>query len=511
MCSKMRSDGLPCGDTAMILAGRRFSVLSAGLWVGLALLLGAGIAYVAEQRMLEQTATATLDYFRHLPYLMAANDEFTRLRSGEEYEALDRFVRQRLASPRIVSAKIYDRDGRLIYHSHDRSLIGRRFEGNLALRSALTGQASLEMTRLKGAEHVFERATGYPRLIEMYLPIFQAGTDRVIGAYEIYSLVDPLYRDVWRLRAVVWASVAAGLILFYLALSWAFRRASRTIGAQNASLARQAEEIRRAYEELKAAQAQLIQSERLASAGRLAAGVVHEIGNPLGSILGMTDLLFRCRGRPGDREDCRENLRRMADEITRLKGILQGLLDYARPARLERSPVDLNRAADGALDLVAAQRDFRGIRIERKLADPTPLAWADARLLHQMLVNILLNASQAMPGGGVLRVETENAAWTDGDGAVRVGHRFQPGERVATLRISDTGPGIPGEHLERIFEPFYSTKDSGRGTGLGLAICHSIVQELSGAIVVRSAPGEGTTFEVCLPAVSPDRNEIGRE
>lgn len=478
---------------------KRFSSLSAGFWVGLALLLGAGITYYAERRMLELATTATLSYFQHLPRFMVTSEDFVRLKEGEKYDRFDRLIKARFLTPPIFCVKIYDTDGRLVYHAPDRTSIGRTFSHDQQLRKALQGEVALNLKRLEGGEHAFE-GKGSPQVLEIHVPVLLEGTDRVIGAFEIYSPLDPLYRGIWKMRAVVWSSVVFGLFLLYAALSWTFRRASRTILTQNEALAVRAEDLKKAYEELKAAEEQLVRSERLASAGRLAAGIVHEIGNPLASVLGMVDLLLRCRGTPQEKKECRENLERLASEIIRLKGILQGLLDYTRPASKEVKPLPINGVVERTMLLLSSQKMFRGIQLIQRLQEPSPFALADERLLQQVIMNVLMNAAQAMPQGGRINIITEiGPVKEQPEGTIAVGRPFGPDGEAATIAIADTGPGIPQEDLPRIFEPFFSTKETGKGVGLGLAICHSLIEAMKGAIVVESHPGLGTTFYILLP------------
>lgn len=484
--------------------------MSAGLWVAAALLLGAGVTYLVERRMLERTTVATLDYYRTLTRHLVTDRDFVRPRSGPEYAEFDALIRRDFFSPRVFSVKVFDRESRLVYHSLDRGLVGRRFADNPELQQALAGQVVLELSELKKPEQAPERRAAAGRLLEVYVPILAKGSDEVIGAYEIYSLVDPLFQNLQPIRLAVWGAVLFGLLLLYGALTWTFRQASRTILGQNLALARQADELRRAYGDLQAAQSRLVQNEKLASAGRLAAGIVHEIGNPLASVLGLVDLLLRCKGKPADRLECRENLGRMASEIVRLRGILQGLLDYTRPAGHVVREYDLNRVVERTLLLVSTQPTFRNIKVRQRLHSPPPVVRTDDRLLQQVLVNILLNAGQAMPDGGELAVTTGDGAEAGlPQGGVTVGRALAPGEVAAAITIRDTGPGIPEAALEHIFEPFFSTKEVGKGVGLGLAICHSIIEGLGGAIAVRSTPGAGTTFAVLLPADGAEGNGKG--
>jgi len=479
----------------------KFSVLSAGLWVGFALVLGTGVTYLVEQKMLERATLTSLDYFKNLARFITTKEEFVRLRTGAEYEAFDRLIRENFFTAHVVTIKIYDRSGRTIYHSRNTGVVGRAFPDNAALQKALRGETVVGLSDLKGSEHLSERQAGYSRLFEVYIPIFAEGTSTVIGAYEIYSPIDPFYQRVWSLRLRVWGAILFGLALLYVALSLTFRRASRTIVQQNLALERTASELRQAYEELQQAQSRLLESEKLASAGRLAAGIVHEIGNPLASILGLLDLQLLCRGRPEDRAECRDRSERVAGEIARLKRILQGLLDYARPTSPELTPLDVNEALDTALALVASQKEFEGITWVKDLDPDRPRAFAQEHLLEQVLVNLLLNAAQATTGRGPVSVGTgAGPAWRWGDGDRRVGRTFLSDDRVVAISIADQGSGIPPDQLRQIFEPFFSTKGRGRGSGLGLAICHSLIEALHGALVVRTEVGAGTTIRVLLPA-----------
>jgi len=483
---------------------QRFSLLSAGLWVGFALVLGGSVTYVVEQKMLERATLASLDYFKSLARFITTDQEFVRLKTGAEYGAFDRLIRENFSTSHAVTIKIYDRSGTTVYHSRNPEIVGRAFPDNAALQRAFRGETVIGFSDLRGSEHLTERQAGYSRLLEVYIPIFLEGTSTIIGAYEIYSPIDPFYQKVWPLRFSVWGAVFFGLALLYVALSLTFRRASRTIVGQNLALERSARELREAYEDLKRAQSQLVQSEKLASAGRLAAGMIHEIGNPLASVLGLLDLQLLCKGSAADRAECLDRTERLAGEIARLRGLLRGLLEYARPGPSEATVLDLNDVVEKSLLFVFSQRDFGSLTLRKTLGPELPPVLADESLLQQVLVNVLLNAAQASPAGGLVTVTTRAGngaeAWR-GDHAA--GHVFQPGERTVTVAVSDSGPGIPREHLGRIFEPFFSTKGRGEGAGLGLAICHSIIELLHGALVVEPAPGGGTTLRIVLPAAAP--------
>jgi signal transduction histidine kinase len=426
-----------------------------------------------------------------------------RLRTGAEYEAFDRLIRENFFTSHVVTIKMYDRSGTTVYHSRDRTIVGRGFADNLSLQKALRGETVVGLSDLGGTEHLPERQAGYSRLFEVYIPIFLEGTNRVIGAYEIYSPLDPFYGKVRALRFSVWGAVAFGLVLLYAALAYTFRRASRTIVEQNRALERTAAERRAAYEDLTQAQAQLVQSEKLASTGRLAAGMIHEIGNPLASVLGLLDLQLLCRGRPEDRAECLDRTERLASEIARLRGLLRDLLEYARPGPSAARPVDVNDVVEKSLLFVLSQRNLASLRVAKDLDPGLPVALADEPLLQQLLVNILLNAAQAAAPAGSVAVRTRaGGGETARGGDHAVGRVFEPGDRTVTIAVSDTGPGIPRENLERIFEPFFSTKAPGEGVGLGLAVCHRIIERLGGGLVVEAPAGRGATFRIVLPAAA---------
>ncbi|MFQ5848852.1 MAG: nitrogen regulation protein NR(II), partial [Candidatus Methylomirabilales bacterium] len=161
----------------------------------------------------------------------------------------------------------------------------------------------------------------------------------------------------------------------------------------------------------------------------------------------------------------------------------------------------VNKVVEKTMLLLLSHEAFHGIQVVRSFQEPSLWALADEGLLQQVLVNILMNAAQAMPKGGRISIATEARPvkpWQKG--TVSVGRRFDPDEEAAIITVADSGPGIPQEGLPHIFEPFFSTKGTGRGVGLGLAICHSIIEGLKGAIAVESRLGLGTTFYILLPS-----------
>ena len=280
----------------------------------------------------------------------------------------------------------------------------------------------------------------------------------------------------------------------------AFERLAGALAAERARLAEKVGELERANAALVSARESLVRAERLATAGRLASGVAHEVGNPLGAITGYVELArdrLAALGREPDeasrtpsaeraspRREVDDFLARIGAEAQRIDRLVRDLLDLARPAEPLLAPVDLAAPVDAALRLARVQGRFRGVEVEVSLPPSLPAVSADARRLAQVFLNLLLNAGDAMGGAGRVSV----AARAEG-GAVAV-------------EVRDSGPGIPAADLPRVFEPFFTTKAAGQGTGLGLAISQGIVESFGGALEAANAPGGGAVFTVRLRAAA---------
>ena len=240
--------------------------------------------------------------------------------------------------------------------------------------------------------------------------------------------------------------------------------------------------------DLKRLEAQVRQKERLAAVGTLAAGMSHEIRNPLSAIKIFVQLLPRKITQP---EFIKKFNRTVPREINRINQLVENLLDLARDTRYHFDPTDLRHLLNHTLDLLDAELQARKISCDREFKDPLPLVAADADQLIKVFQNLILNAAQAMPSGGRLRIESLYRVNDPGDAIPGAG-----GNEV-TLVFADSGPGIPEQNLKNIFNPFFTTKD--HGTGLGLAIAHKVITDHGGRIEVDSPPGQGTRFTVTLP------------
>ncbi len=231
-----------------------------------------------------------------------------------------------------------------------------------------------------------------------------------------------------------------------------------------------------------ALQDQLRHADRLATLGRLTAGVAHELNEPLANVLGFAQLAQKTPGLPAQ---AAADLDRIVKTALYARETIRKLMFYARQMPPKRTPIHLNALVEEGLSLIAPKA---GITITRELATGLPTVPGDAAQLHQVLVNLVANAIQAMPEGGTVTVSTR----AEGD--------------VVVLAVRDTGTGMTDEVKRRIFEPFFTTKDVGKGTGLGLAVVQGIVAGHNGRIDVHSTPGKGSEFRVFLPATTETPN-----
>lgn len=251
------------------------------------------------------------------------------------------------------------------------------------------------------------------------------------------------------------------------------------------ALRRKIDEVERATRELRGAHEQLVRSERLASVGRLSAGLAHEIGNPIAALMGMADLLLE-GGMTEDEQ--RDFLVRMRQETERIHSILRDLLQFARPAAAGSgpgAPGEVERAVLDTVALLGPQRSMRDVAVSSRVAPELPRVALGTQQLVQVLLNLVLNAADACGPGGQVVI------------------RAEPSPLGVSLAVEDDGPGVPAEIVDRLFEPFVTTKDVGKGTGLGLAVCRGLVEAAGGSILLDRSYQGGARFVVQLPRAVP--------
>ena len=234
----------------------------------------------------------------------------------------------------------------------------------------------------------------------------------------------------------------------------------------------------------------IMESERLATIGQLAAGVAHELNNPLQGIVTYSYLLLETM--PNE-EWSRGNLEKIVTQANRCRDIVRGLLDFSRQRKPNKTLYDVNKVLRECVSLLESQALFHNIQIKEALDPKLPMTVIDPSQIERVFMNIIINAAEAMAGKGQLALTS----------------RFDPAEHCIDVKFTDTGPGISKENLERIFSPFFTTKDTGHGVGLGLAISYGIVREHKGTILVESEVGKGTTFTVRIPVTEEESLENG--
>ncbi len=273
------------------------------------------------------------------------------------------------------------------------------------------------------------------------------------------------------------------------------KEAEEKLQEANAELARSKAEVemvfadlQKSHEELKSAQFQLIQAEKMQSVGRLAAGVAHEVKNPL-AILGM-GIDYMTKNLVSTDANLGLILNDMNDALKRADAIILGLLDFSVPRALDLHPENLSGIVEQSLSLVKHELTHNPVKLVRELANDLPPVQVDKQKIKQVLVNILTNAVHAMPQGGTLTVRTYlkqlSEAEAGHDAGWRLADRFRVGETVVICETLDTGSGIPTEKLVKIFDPFFTTKATGKGTGLGLTVTKKIVELHGGTIDIRN-------------------------
>lgn len=267
-------------------------------------------------------------------------------------------------------------------------------------------------------------------------------------------------------------------------LSRAFNDMAASLSVSRAELTDANVALTDANLELRQMQEGLLRSERLAAIGQLAAGVSHEIDNPVGIILGLAELMLE--ETPPEDSRC-DDLRAIVEECKRCRRITGGLLGFARSSVGILGEIDLLPLVNATVDALRPQKLFKNVEIVVRAQKLPPLQ-VDADQIRQVLINLCLNAAQAMAGCGALTVE------------------LVQDEESVLIDVSDTGPGIPPQALEAVFAPFYSTKVRGEGTGLGLSICRRLIEEHHGTLTVTNLSAGGALFRIRLPLVMPEKN-----
>ena len=240
--------------------------------------------------------------------------------------------------------------------------------------------------------------------------------------------------------------------------------------------------------EIKETQEQLANAEKLASLGRMSAGVAHELNNPLTGIVTFAHLMLDRT--PEENVIDREDLELIIEQADRCTKIIKGLLSFSRKGASEKSAISMNDLLKNAVSLISNQSAFHNVIIEMDLLDGMPTVTVDANQIQQVILNLITNAADAMNSKGLIFIKTKRTG---------VG-----GEEFIEAEFTDTGPGIMPEHMNKILEPFFTTKSVGKGTGLGLPVSYGIIKRHGGDLLISSVLGKGTTVLVRLPIKEVD-------
>jgi two-component system sensor histidine kinase HydH len=392
----------------------------------------------------------------------------------DQYQRLDTVVKNTIHGFHVEKLAIYDQVGVLAY-STSQVPLGKDCFDVPGVRQALFGESFFDMPGKNLLLAGWDRWSGKEQGLTAYFPFRLEGKDGpglgpVVGVFEISQDITADMAEITRFQGLIMVTSVFVMGLLFVVLR---------------QIVKQAEVIieRRQKEQL-ALEAQLNQTERLAALGEMTAGVAHEIRNPLGIISSTAELL---QERLGRYEPQNRLAQIIVEEVNRLNEKVTEFLDFARPRVPNLRSCDLEKVLDRSLEFLQPEIDRLHIAVERQyLLNGIP-QMADADLLHQAFLNLLLNAIQAMPQGGSLKVSTA----------------LGPKSQGSRISIQDSGQGIDPEMVKKVFNPFFTTKE--KGSGLGLPIVKSIIESHQGAIKIESERGQGTVLTIELPPLTLDK------
>ncbi|MDF1613436.1 two-component system sensor histidine kinase NtrB [Desulfurivibrio dismutans] len=456
-----------------------FSFSSLAVFLAFALVLSLLISDYAKRTLLERSEAYALVVTENLSHQVF--QQFVvptvlhygkiALRTPEQHQLLDAVVRNTTYGMRIQTVTIYDSRENIISYSTDSEKIGQRDAGGREYRNALAGESASRLVTEGEPWGALPWVTPATSQLHTFIPFIQYTPmedkpDIIMGVIEVVQDLSEDMEAIARFQGAVILISMLMMAALFIVLRIIVGRAERIMEAR-------AEERRRLEQ-------QLHDSEKLATLGRMVASVSHEIKNPLGIIRSTAAILGkRVRKEAPGNEHLAEII---VSETGRLDGIVREFLDFARPQTLNRAPESINEIIRQALEFLAPELRNRGITASLELTESLPTLQLDREQIYRALLNIILNAVQAMADGGTLTLRSRRL------------HKMIGGGQV--VEIVDTGEGIREEEREQIFSPFHTGKH--RGTGLGLAIVKNIIDAHRGRIEVESEPGSGSCFRLIL-------------
>ena len=427
----------------------------------------------------------------------------------DQLSSLDEVIKSNIYDFNLKKVYLFDMNGQIIY-SNISEQIGYVLERgeNLQLDSAIKGvpASTLQDPGVKDTKGVNIEES----LLESYYPVYEyregvVNREKQVGVMEIYQNIKDLNIQIAMAhrKAVIITGSSMGLL--FLILLMIIKKASSVIRLKTDQLVEardhfeekvgeRTQEIKQTYERLQETQKRLSRSEKLAGIGTLAAGVAHEINNPLASVASCAEgLMSRVDNvdfiTKDDKEVFPDYLKTICDETYRCKAIISKLLDFSRRQVPVFGKVDINDLITDVLKMIKQQKELGKLSIELDLNPENIIVYGDSNQLKQVILNMIMNAIDATEDVGKTRISTSL------------------NDDCAQMIFEDTGCGIAPENLDKILEPFFSTKPPGKGTGLGLSICYGIIEEHKGKISISSnGVGEGATFMISLPIFNETEN-----
>jgi two-component system sensor histidine kinase HydH len=400
-----------------------------------------------------------------------------QLSKRDQFERMDSVVRSTMHSFKVETVNIYSMDNKISY-SFDQAMVGRENYGGTGYMQARSGKWN---SRLVQRGNFLQILLGSPKEVSLitFAPLRQESkigqiSGRVLGVVEIVQDLSDDYKTIFRIQilAIITCTVLMGAL--FVVLVFVVKRGESIIQ-------------RRAMERLRLKE-RLARAEKLSSLGEMAAGISHEIRNPLGIIRSSAELLKKKAAKVDPTNTIPDII---VEESTRLNGIITDFINYAKPRSPNFAPCQVEEVIEKNITFLEPQINQQGYVIQKNYKNSLPEIMADSSMLYQSFLNILINAMQSMPNGG------------------RVLVAISSNDHLLTLHFDDEGKGIPPENLEKIWDPFFTTKDM--GTGLGLGIVKNIIESHGGSIQIVNRPVRGVRVTIELPVKQKrdDKEEVG--
>ncbi len=390
-----------------------------------------------------------------------------KLSNKDQFDLLDKVVRNTLHSFKIEALNMYSKKN-IITYSFDQDMLGRERFGGTGFQQALTGKSTSKLIQRGNSLQIM---FGFPKEVRLitFAPLrgeYTMGRFRhdVLGVVEIEQDMSQEYEAIFRIQILVISTSTVLMGVLYVVLIFVVKRGEGIIQ-------------KRAMERLQLKE-RLSQAEKLSAIGVMAAGISHEIRNPLGIIRSSAELLKK-KVIQHDPSNTIPDI--IVEESTRLNQIITEFINYAKPTNPTLAPCVIAEVIDKNLNFLASQIEEDGYIIKKNYQNAIPEIAADASMLYQSFLNILINAMQSMPDGGRIQIEASSK------------------DDVVTVHFDDEGPGIPEHNLEKIWDPFFTTKE--RGSGLGLGIVKNIIEAHNGSIQISNREVRGAHVTVELPVI----------